>query len=192
VSRNRPKHRRLLLILAAALIGLLLAVLLFDPFLIIADIASTVRLRWELPHAEARWMASGIADYRVQVKGSTPLSCLIDGQLTVRDGRLAEVRLRSNALVPGSPLREIDPTEWASGGCIFEELTVTGMFDRLKQERDLHGLLEPGLRVTFDESLGYVTGYYRGRASSGGILSPTVSDCCTRFEFSELTRLPGN
>lgn len=129
-----------LLALAGALLCLVLWVVLFDPLPSILDVVNTAWIRWQLPAARECWASSGVASCRVDVEGSVPMACLLDGELAVREGRVVGVRMRTNALIPGSPLQDVDPSEWGRPGCAYEDLTVDSMFDRLKADLSRAGL----------------------------------------------------
>jgi hypothetical protein len=61
------------------------------------------------------------------------------------------------------------------------------MFERLDAGlRGVGGFGAP-LIVEFDEQWGYITEYRFGRASRGGVFGYAVSECCTWFEFDDLT-----
>lgn len=187
-ARSSPHSRRKTrwLIGGGALGIVLLAFLFFDPAAFITDLVTTARIRWELPAARERWMAQDIKSYRVDIKGAVPLSCLLDGELTVREGDLAAVRMRSNVFVPESPLEIVDPEDWLPWGCPFQDLTVEKMFERVETLLQNTGPLGGPLRVSFDGQLGYIREYHYGRASYRGLLGAAISDCCSWFEFDNL------
>jgi hypothetical protein len=184
------RSRTFWLVLVVSLLCLLLLVLLLDPLPWLADIVSIACIRWELPRAMERWEAQDLEDYQVVVKGAIPLACLLDGHLTVRAGTLSEVRMRENPLVPDSPLTVVNPEDWDRSSCPFKDLTVEAMFARLEGNIGNLRFFGAPLRVKFDHDAGYVTEYHFGRASQGGIFGATISECCTWFEFSDLTTLP--
>jgi hypothetical protein len=172
---------------AGILLGLLLLQVVFDPLPMIKDVANIIRIRWELPRARERWESHAPPSYQVHVKGALPMACFVDGELSVRQGQLVGVRMRANPLVPGSPLRDVDPSEWQRSLCPYEDLTVEGMFERVEADLGRLGGLAQPLDVRFDRELGFIADYRSGRASQGGILGGTVSECCTWFEFGDLT-----
>ena len=181
--------RRLFLFLLAVSVSLLclvLMVVLIDPLPLLTDIISVARIRWELPRAMERWDSQGISDYQMHVKGAVPLACILDGEFSVQDGQLVQVRLRENALIPETPLLTIDPGDWDTYGCPFQDLTIEGMFDRVESSLQQAGIFGAPLTVQFDETTGYITEYRYGHSSRVGILEPRVSECCTWFEFSNL------
>jgi hypothetical protein len=171
------------------LLGLLLLQVLFDPIPYLEDAISVLHIRRELPRALERWKSRGVTDYRIDVRGAIPLACILDGELTVRNGLLVGVRMRANPLVPDSPLVEIDSAEWEDPFCPYNDLTVEGMFARLRRGVDGVGLFGAPLRVTFDEESGYIAEYRFGRSSRGGVFGYSVSECCTWFEFDNLQAL---
>jgi hypothetical protein len=186
-----PNHKGrghpFLLAAGGSLLCLLLLVILLDPLPLLSDIVNVARIRSELPRARDRWQAQKLQAYRVEVKGAIPLACLVDGELTVHEGNLAEVRMRQNPLIPESPLQTVDPSHWTRAACTYEELTVEAMFDRLERDLDKTKFFGAPLSVEFDEQLGYLTEYRFGRSSQGGIFGSRISECCTWFEFSNLT-----
>jgi hypothetical protein len=179
-------RRRVLRFALAAVVVVLLLIVLLDPVPLVSDIFSVARIRLELPRAVARWRSSGISSYRMHVTGAVPLACIIDGELTVEAGRLVEVLMREEPFAPDSPLQAVEPAEWRSSGCSYEDLTVESMFERL--ETSLAGLAMFGapLTVRFDEERGFITEYRFGRASRGGVFGYTLSECCTWFDFDLL------
>jgi hypothetical protein len=170
-----------------SLLFLALAVILLDPIPLFSDIANSVRLRLQLPPATARWQSSGPSTYRIHVKGSVPLACLVDGELTVHDGRLVDVRMREDPFSPDSPLLPVDPARWQRPGCSYQDLTVESMLERVRLGVEGAGLFGLPVAVRFDEGLGYITEYRLVRASRGGVFGYTLSECCTWFEFDSLT-----
>jgi hypothetical protein len=170
-----------------SLLCLALITVFFNPLPLLADIISVSRIRWELPRAMERWDSQGISDYQMHVKGAVPLACILDGEFSVQDGQLVQVRLRENALVPETSLRIINPGDWDTYGCSFQDLTIEAMFDRVESNLQEVGFFGAPLTIQFDDAAGYITEYRLGRSSRGGILEPRVSECCTWFEFSNLT-----
>jgi hypothetical protein len=173
----------------AIVAGVLLFVLL-DPVPLVEDGLSVARIRSELPAAMERWRASGIADYRISVTGSVPLACLLDGELVVEGGELAEVRMRSSPFAPDSPLVPVERADWQGPGCSFQDLTVESMFDRLATGLEGLGAFGAPLTVRFDEERGFIREYRFGRASRGGVFGYRLSECCTWFEFDDLVASP--
>jgi hypothetical protein len=179
---ERKGHLRAhLMLIGASVLCILLFALFFDLAALVSDAASAARVRWELPRARERWEASNAANYQIHVKGAVPLGCIVDADLTVLDGRL---------LVPESPLVQVQPAEWEGRGCPYEALTVEGMFTRVATSLRGVGLLGTPLNVEFDDQRGFVTEYRFGRASGGGVFGPTVSDCCTWFQFDSFIESP--
>jgi hypothetical protein len=127
---------RFLSAVLGSLLFLALAVILLDPIPLFSDIANSVRLRLQLPPATARWQSSGPSSYRIRVKGSVPVGCLVDGELTVHDGRLVDVRMREDPFSPDSPLLPVDPARWQRPGCSYQDLTVESMLERVRLVRD--------------------------------------------------------
>ena len=162
---------------------------LFDPLPLLSDMVSGVRIRWELPRALGRWESRAPSSYRIHVKGAFPMVCFVDGELTVRDGRLVGARMRANSLVPDSPLQDVGPSDWQRPGCSYEGLTVERMFERVAANLEEAGVFGVPVIVQFDEEWGFIAEYRFGRSSVGGILGPTVSECCTWFEFDNLSAL---
>lgn len=184
---KRSRGRFVLLTMSGSLLCLALMIFLFDPLPLLSDIISVARVRWELPRAKQRWQAQDISSYQVDVQGAVPLLCLLDGELTVRDHQIIQVRMRENALIPTTPLHLVDPIQWDRNGCSFEDLTVENMFERVETSLEQVKFLGAPLSVKFDKELGYIAEYRFGRASRGGIFGYRLSDCCTWFEFSNLT-----
>jgi hypothetical protein len=188
VTQNGIRRRRAVLLVAGtSLLILLLLIVLLDPLAWLTDIFSVARTRAELPRAMERWEAQGISGYQINVKGFVPLACIIDGELTVQDGHLVQVRMRENPLIPEAPLHPVDPDKWDMPGCSCHDLTVAAMFERAnKLLQEIRPFGAPVV-IKFDEALGYITEYRFGRSSRGGFLGYRSSECCTRFEFSDLT-----
>lgn len=177
VAQTKKGRRRALLLAAGMLLlFLLLGMAFLNPIPILEDVFNIFRTRAELPRARERWKTLGVSDYRVNVKGSVPLVCLIDGELTVQDGHLVQVRMRENALIPEALLHPIAPDQWDMPGCSYQDLTVVAMFGRVEASLQDMGLFGTPLSVKFDENLGYITEYRSGRSSRAGILEPRVSD----------------
>lgn len=185
-GNKRTRSRNALLIISGSLLCVLVLMLLFDPLTLVSDIISVTRVRWELPRAKQHWQAQDISSYQVNIKGAIPLLCFLDGELTVQDHQLTQVRMRENPLIPETPLHLIDPDQWDLSGCSFRDLTVESMFASVDSSLETAKFGAP-LTVKFDEQYGYITEYRFGRTSGAGIFSPTVSECCTWFEFSNLT-----
>lgn len=187
MAQNRANRGRTVPAIIGSLLCLVLLASLLDPLPWISDMVNSARVRWQLPRARSRWESHGLSSYRIRVKGAVPLACFIDGELTVRDGRLVEVRMRENPLVPDSPLVLVDHGNWRRQGCAYEDLTVGRMFERV--ERALSGVASLGtpLVVQFDEEMGFITEYRFGRSSRGGVFGYVTSECCTWFEFEGLT-----
>lgn len=183
-SRSR-RLRKWLRITAALLLGLLLLQVVFDPLALISDAVSVLRIRWELPRALERWEANAPSSYQIHVKGAS-MACFVDGELSVQLGELVRVRMRTNPLVPESTLVDIDPGKWDQAFCSYEDLTIEGMFERAQRGLEGIGAFGEPLSIEFDDGWGYITSYRSGRASGGGVFAPTVSDCCTWFEFDDL------
>jgi len=129
---TRGRHRAVALAIAGSLVGLAPVVVLFDPLPLLSDVVSAARVRWELPRAVERWDSHTPLSYQIHVWGAVPMVCIVDGELSVRDGQLAGVRMRENPLVPESPLLGVDPSEWQHQGCPYEDLTVECMFERVE------------------------------------------------------------
>jgi hypothetical protein len=159
------RRRSVWVVIGGSLLCLVLLFMLLDPLPILSDLIRTARLRRELPAARDRWEAGNLASYRVSIRGAIPLACLLDGELTVRDGRLAQVLMRENALVTDAPLRAVEPAKWINAGCSFEELTVEAMFERVENNLNRAALFGAPLSVEFDAATGYITEYRYGRAS---------------------------
>jgi hypothetical protein len=183
-------RRRYWLVIAGSLLCFLLVAILIDPLALVSDLSNAVRIRWELPRARERWESQGSATYRIHVKGAVPLVCFVDAELTVRDGSLAEVRARENPLVPDSPFLPVSQSDWDRQGCSYRDLTVEGMFQRVDTGLEEGDLVRAPLMVAFDEQRGFITEYRFGRASRGGLLGTTLSECCTWFEFDGFTEPP--
>jgi hypothetical protein len=181
-EERRGRFRPVPIAIGGFLLCVVLVVILFDPLARISDAIAVARIRRELPRARVRWDASASDSYRIHVKGAVPLACLVDAELTVRAGRLSEIRARENPLVPDSPFVLVGQDDWQVQGCSYEDLTVEAMFRRVEADLDLMGILGAPLVVMFDDR-GFISEYGIGRASQGGILGGTVSECCTRFAF---------
>jgi hypothetical protein len=164
-------------------------VILFDPVALVSDAIAVARIRWELPRARERWEASALASYRIHVKGAVPLACFVDAELTVRGGGLSEVRSRENPLVTDLPFVQVSQDDWEVQGCSYEDLTIEGMFLRVDADLKRIGMLGAPLVVKFHDR-GFITEYRFGRASWGGLLGGTISECCTRFVFDNFTESP--
>jgi hypothetical protein len=175
-----------LLTISSCLLCLALMLILFDPLPLLSDIISVARIRWELPRAMERWQAQDISSYQVDIQGAIPLLCFLDGELTVRDHQLIQVRMRENPYIPETPLHLVDPIQWNMNGCSFKDLTVENMFERVETSLEQVKFFGAPLTVKFDKELGYITEYRFGRASRGGIFGYRLSECCTWFEFSNM------
>jgi hypothetical protein len=188
MTQNRIEpHYVLLLSIGGSLLCLLLMVVLFDPLPLLADIISVARIQWELPRAMDRWQVQGLPGYQINVQGAIPLLCFIDGELTVQEGKLVQVRMRENPFIPDSPLHPVDPIQWDRNGCPYQDLTVENMFERVESNVEKIGLFGAPLIVKFDDGVGYITEYHFGRSSRGGIFGYQLSECCTWFAYSDLT-----
>ncbi|HET7010752.1 MAG TPA: hypothetical protein VFI11_08260 [Anaerolineales bacterium] len=182
----KSRWRRFPLLAALALGGMVVVQILFDPLEALGDAFSVARLRADLPRAMARWQAQDIHDYRLEIRGAAPLVCLVDGEITVSDDQLVELRLRKDILTPSSGLRPVAEADWRRSSCKYEDLTVARMFERVARQVQEAGVLGGPLRVQFDAERGFITQYRYGRSAYGGLLGPTVSECCTWFEFTNL------
>lgn len=182
--------RTLAFVLGGSVLCLLFLAIVYDPVAVVSDAAAAARIRRELPRARERWEASAPDSYQLHVRGAVPLNCLLDVELTVRDGRLSEVRARENPLVPESPLAQVGPEDWEVQGCSFEDLTIERMFLRVDTGLRGIGLLGAPLVVKFDDDRGFITEYRFGRASRGGIFGYTLSECCTWFQFDNFRESP--
>jgi hypothetical protein len=176
--------------IGGSVLCILLLGILYDPVALVSDAAAGARIRWELPRARKRWEASAPASYQIHVKGAIPLACFVDAELTVREGKLSQVRARENPLVPSSPLVEVSQDGWAAQGCSYEDLTIQAMFMRVEAGLAGIGVLGAPLVVNFDQDRGFITEYRYGRASQGGVFGYTLSECCTWFEFDSFTESP--
>lgn len=97
--------------------------------------------------------------------------------------------MRQNPLVPDSLLLQVDPRDWQGQGCLYEDLTVERMFDRVEAGLRGVGAFGAPLTVQLDAEWGYIPEYRFGRAPRGGYFGYAISERCTRFEFDELTAL---
>lgn len=186
MTRSRLSRGPILaLAIGGSLLGLVFLVVLFDPLPLFSDIISVARIRWELPRATERWEAHAPSSYQIHVKGAS-MACFVDGELSVQDGELVRVRMRTNPLVPDSALVDVDPSRWDQAFCSYEGLTIEGMFERAQRGLEGIGAFGEPLSIEFDDGWGYITSYRSGRASGGGVFAPNVSDCCTWFEFDDL------
>ncbi len=121
-SRSR-RLRKWLRITAALLLGLLPLQVVFDPLALISDAVSVLRIRWGLPGAMERWEAHAPSSYQIHVKGAS-MACFVDGELSVQDGELVRVRMRTNPLVPDFALVDVDPSRWIRRSAPTQDLTI--------------------------------------------------------------------
>jgi hypothetical protein len=190
-TKEKPRRfRASSFVIGGSLLCVLLVVILFDPVALVSDAIAVARIRWELPRARDKWEARALATYRIHVKGAVPLACFVDAELTVRGGGLAGVRSRENPLVPDLPFVQVSQDDWEVQGCSYEDLTIEDMFLRVEADLERIGILGGPLVVKFDENRGFVSEYRSGRASYGGILGATASECCTWFVFDNFTESP--
>jgi hypothetical protein len=182
VQRVFLKQSTYLAIIGSLVLVVVLSVFL-DPLPVAMDALNTARVRRQLPLAMERWQSHSLSNYRIHVKGSVPLTCFVDGVLTVRDSRLVAAQMRENPLVPDSPLFPVDQADWDRQGCSYEDLTVERMFERVKRELSGAGVFGVPLTVRFDEETGFITEYRFGRSSRSGVFGYGLSECCTWFEF---------
>lgn len=90
VTQNAIRRRRsLLLATGPSLLCLFLMAPARLPLLI--DVFRVARIRAELPRAIDRWESRGLSGYQVKVKGFVSQACIIDGELTIRDGHLVQI-----------------------------------------------------------------------------------------------------
>ena len=164
---------------------------LLDPLSIIENAVMLARIRAELPDAEALWRAQGISHYEVDIQGGS-FVCRVSGRLSVRDGELVAVAMRQDPSDPSSALVEVDSSRWSSPGCMYEEMTVAGVFERVGQILDQISVGDESLHVTFDDELGYVTVYSYGAGYRRGLLNPVVSDAWIWFSFGNLRPIIGS
>jgi hypothetical protein len=115
---------------------------------------------------------------------------MIDGELTVRAGRLSAVRMSQNPLQADSVFLPVDPSQWQRPGCSYEDLTVEAMFDLVERGLKDVGWFGAPLTVRFDEQTGFITEYRFGRSSRGGVFGYSVGECCTWFELDDLVASP--
>ena len=189
-AEPRPGRRRIILFVAVGLaLSLLCVAVVFDPVAVATDAMGVVRVRLELLRARDRWASAAPAGYRIHVRGAIPLSCLVDAELTVRDGALSEVRARQNPLMAESPLVEVSQDQGSAAGCSYKDLTIEAMFDRVEAALKGTGGLVAPLEVRFDPEWGFITEYRYGTASQSGILGPSVSECCTWLEFDRFAKI---
>jgi hypothetical protein len=157
--------------------------ILLDPLTLFSDVLNAAQIRRGLSPAMDRWLSHRPSGYRVDVKGSIPPSCLIDGELSVRDGHLIELRVRETPFVPDAPLLPVDRSAWQNQSCPYEDLTVERMFERVETTLASTGAFGLPLTVQFDEGRGFITQYKLVRSSRGGIFGYHLGECCTWLQF---------
>ena len=131
--------------------------------------------------AKANWQTQAIQDYDITVRGFVPLACLYDASLTVKEGGLSEVR------VGDPPTKVLEKDAW--GLCLYSQLTVDGMFEKVEESLSTTNPLEAELIVEFDSDIGFVTKYEYNYGYPRRFIGPVVGDCCVRYEFSNFSTI---
>ena len=175
------------------LIGLIIQGL-FDPFGSIMHSSQVVKARILSPGAHAKWDAQKIADYSFEIRGSTPLACVVFARIEVRNGVVVQVEIED--ILPGdSPTSLLPPEEWANASyfgnqiflCDYANFTMPQIFDFLAQllEMDASSILQ----VDFDPNYGFMTYFSFGSFVPNGLLSPRIGDCCSWFSIENFRLL---
>ena len=177
------KSKTLLKILGLTFGVVLLLEILFDPLSFVGNIVKANQVRGDLPTARARWEARGITDYTIEVEGFVPLTCVYAASLTVKQGVLVNVLARSMPFDETAPWISVSQEKWDDPQCSYTNLLIPEIFKRVEQDLKEIDPWDAELKVAFDPEYGFITHYELNYGYGHGLLSPAISECCTRYEF---------